>query len=541
MPTTTAGNTGFAKHAEYELNLPRWTRCRDASEGQQTVHIRGPVYLPKLTGATQAEHEMYLRRSLFFNATSRTVTGLVGTVMRKPTIIEYPESQVETLDDVGFSDEGVRDMIARTVHQQLLVGRVGHLVDATENTGIGDVSPYVSEYQAESIWNWAEDTINGRRRVVLVVLHETEVVPVGGKILFETMTRDRWRVLRLGTEPAIVLGEQRTIATGAAIERRRDPDQLAEGFEESDLAKPFYFQEIWVRALDDKGNETEDLVLEDVIVPRKVGGILWEEIPFTFTNAASTEPEVGKQPIIDLVDVNFSHYMNSADLEWGIHFTALPTPYIIGGDPKQKVSMGSTTAWVLPDPAAKVGMLEFKGTGLGLVRETMEHKEKQMAVLGSRLLEDQKTGVEAAAAIRLRLSGDGAILTAISMTASESWQTLLGWVWEWTNAGTEPEIVVSINRDFNPARLPPADMAILMQALQAGTIDIETWFFNLERGEVVPPGMTRDQFIANLLRGAPGVLQVTDGVEALAKDDEDEDPPDDGDSDDDNDEGDDDD
>ncbi len=533
MPTTpTAGNTGFAKHVEYELNLQRWTRCRDASEGQQTVHIRREVYLPKLTGASEAEYGLYLRRSLFFNATSRTVTGLVGTVMRKPTVIEYPESQADVLDDIGFSDEGVRDLIARTVHQQLLVGRVGHLVDVTKDQGEGDVSPYVSEYQAESIWNWAEEPIDGRLRTVLVVLHETQVVPVNGKILYETKTRDRWRVLRLGIDPAIIRGEERQVSTGTGIVRRQDPDEIAEGFKESDLRKPFYFQEIWVRALDEHGNETDDLMLDDVIVPRKIGGILWDQIPFTFTNAASTEPEVGKQPLIDLVDVNFSHYMNSADLEWGIHFTALPTPYIIGGDPKQKVAIGSTTAWILPEPAAKVGMLEFTGAGLNLVRETMEHKEKQMAVLGSRLLEDQKTGVEAAAAIRLRLSGDGAILTAISMTASESWKTLLGWIWEWTNPGTEPEIAVTINSDFNPARLPPADMAILMQALQAGSIDFETWFYNLERGEVLPPGMTREQFEANLLRGAPGVLQVTDGVEALAKDD-DEDPPDDDDSDDD--------
>lgn len=534
MPTLpTAGNTGFAKHTEYELNLPIWTRCRDASEGQQTVHLRGPIYLPKLTGASQPEYELYLRRALFFNATSRTVTGLVGTVMRKPTVIEYPESQVKVLDDVGYSDEGVRDMIGRTVHQQLLVGRVGHLVDATEEMGNANVNPYVSEYQAESIWNWAEDTIDGRLRTTLVVLHETEIVPAGGKILYETKTLDRWRVLRLGTDPAIVRGEERMISTGSDIVRRRDPDQLAEGFKESDLRQPFYFQEIWVRALDDKGNQTEDLILESIVVPRKVGGILWTEIPFTFTNAASTEPEVGKQPLIDLVDVNFSHYMNSADLEWGIHFTALPTPYIIGGDPKQKVSIGSTTAWVIPEPSSKVGMLEFSGAGLGLVRETMEHKEKQMAVLGSRLLEDQKTGVEAAAAIRLRLTGDGAILTAISMTASESWQTLLGWIWEWTNTGTDPGIVVSINSDFNPARLPPADMAILMQALQSNTIDFETWYFNLERGEVTPPGMTRDQFEANLLRGAPGVLQVTDNVEDLAKDD---DPPEDDDNEDEDDE-----
>ena len=161
MPTLpTTGNTGFSKHTEYEFNLPQWSRCRDAADGQQTIHLRREVYLPKLSTMDESEYEMYRRRALFFNATSRTVTGLGGAVMRKPTLIEYPTGQADALETIGVGNESVRDLIARTVHQQLLVGRVGHLVDAETDANIVDPEPYIAEYATEQVWNWARELIN---------------------------------------------------------------------------------------------------------------------------------------------------------------------------------------------------------------------------------------------------------------------------------------------------------------------------------------------------------------------------------------------
>ena len=521
MPKLPTGNTGFAKHLEYSIELPNWTRCRDAAEGQQRIHAKRGDYLPRLSTMDESEYLLYLRRALFFNATARTATGLTGAVMRKPTLVEYPESMVDELEEIGCGEESVRDLIARTVHQQLLVGRVGHLVDAAPENSDADLDPFVAEYGAESIWNWRQEVIAGRKQLVLVVLHEKQEVPANSQMKFETDVRDRWRVLRLGNDPAIIRGQSAVTSEDGQLVRRQESDQLAEGFQASDLETLFYFQELWVRALDGDGKETDTLILEEVIVPRKSAGRLWEEIPFAFTNAATVEPEVGKPPLIDLVDVNLSHYMNSADLEWGRHFTALPTPWIAGGDPKEEVRIGSTIAWIIPEPTAKVGMLEFTGAGLGHLQQGMEHKEKMMAVLGSRLLEDQKAGVEAAAAIKLRLTGDGATLTAISMTASESWTSLLAWIWEWTNVGDPPDVAVTVNSDFNPARLPPDEMAALMLALQAGRIDFPTWYYNLERGDMLPPGTSIESFTAEILKGAPGDLDVPDDVEKdLTKDDD---------------------
>lgn len=498
-------------------------KCRDAAAGQDAIHAKNKVYLPQLSGMDNEDYLQYLRRSLFFNAMGRTASGLTGAVMRKPVTIVYPEGQREDLDSIGVSDESIEEMIGRTIHTQLVTGRVGHLVDAPaspvgeEAIPDDEIVPFVSEYMAESILNWHEERIKGRMMLTLVVLHERDEELVGPHHSVRVV--DSFRVLKLGVDPALVQLDSDLRDENGNVIAQKGELTLAEGFEQSDVSNPFYFQEIWKFATDEKGNEMDELILEKIIVPRMSGGRLLDEIPFQFTGVQSDEPAPDKPPLLDLVNVNLSHYMNSADLEWGRHWTCLPTPWVAGGNPKAPPTIGSSTAWVMPDSNAKVGMLEFTGAGLGHLQTGMEHKERLMAVLGSRLLEDQKSGVEAAEAIRLRLTGDSAVLAAIAFQASASWTKILGWVWGWTNIG-EPEIEVALNNDFNPARLPAADMAILMQSFQGGLIDFATWFYNLEKGEVLPPGMTEEKLRAGALLGIPGAPELPDNSGGLDDDDE---------------------
>lgn len=507
MPkSTTASNEtpGFAQNPEYSVSLLLWTKCRDSAAGQDRIHARRETYLPMLSGMDKADYASYLLRAMFFNAMGRTLSGLVGMVMRKPFALEYPSAAESDLDTIGVADEPLKDMITRTLQAQLMVGRIGHLVDAAnvkEGESDGDLEPYVSEYEAESIWNWHEERINGVLKLSLVVLHETYEELTGPKHAIAVL--ERFRVLRLGIDPAVTELESDVRDENGNVLARKGSYALNEGFTESDLDDPFYYQETWVYARDAKGETTDEIVLESVIVPKMSAGRLLTEIPFQFTNVASAEPSPEKPPLLDMVNVGLSHYLNSADLEWGRHWTCLPTPWVAGGDPEKAPRIGSSVAWVMPDADAKVGMLEFTGAGLGHLKDGMEHKEKLMAMLGSRLLADDKPGVEAAAAIKLRMSGDSAVLSTIAAHCSSSWVKILEWVWEWTNIG-EAKIKVELNTDFNPARLGPQDLAVLMAGLQGGTIDFPTWFYNLEKGDILPPGMTLEEFTAGVEAGIPG-------------------------------------
>ena len=71
-------------------------------------------------------------------------------------------------------------------------------------------------------------------------------------------------------------------------------------------------------------------------------------------------------------------------------------------------------------PGATAGYLEFTGQGLTSFERAMDRDERLMAVLGSRLLQDQKKVGETAEAIRLRQSGEDSALSVIATSVSES-------------------------------------------------------------------------------------------------------------------------
>ena len=68
----------------------------------------------------------------------------------------------------------------------------------------------------------------------------------------------------------------------------------------------------------------------------------------------------------------------------------------------------------------------------------------------------------------------------------------------------EPAITVELNTDFSAQRLSAQDMGQLMSALGVGYIDFSTWFYNLQKGEIIPPGLTMEQMAANILAGTLG-------------------------------------
>jgi hypothetical protein len=469
----------FARHPEYVEALPVWAKCRAAVKGERAVKALGEQVLPALQGAREQEYQAYKKRAMFYAASGRTVQGLTGMLLRKPPTVE-PEN-VDFWEDVGAQGEDLATMLVKTLYQLLTVGRVGFLVDADSAETSSAPSPYVTQYVAENVINWYSERIDGEYKLTMVVLEETREEPPD--TLGHRMSRTVFRVLRLGLEPP-------------------DPgEELRDVVVEAD-GTGFYWQEVWVYAIDDKGKETKDLILEDVIVPRRAGGALWTEIPFAFLNSQDVTPSVSPPPLEAMIDVNYSHYRNSADLEHGRHYTALPTPYAFGEKAKEPLKIGSQTAWTSETEKINVGMLEFTGAGLGHLAEGMRDKEQLMAVLGARLLEGQKAGVETADALQIRLAGDSSVMETISVLTSETWTTLMQWVQLWQSPAT-PNATVSLSTDFSPKRLSAQELTSLGQQLAMGHISWTTYLYNLQQGEILPPGRTEDEEFAAIQEGGP--------------------------------------
>jgi hypothetical protein len=159
-----------------------------------------------------------------------------------------------------------------------------------------------------------------------------------------------------------------------------------------------------------------------------------------------------------------------ADHKHGLHFTGLPTPVISGYTPEnssEKLYVGSSSAWVFPNPDAKANYLEYTGQGLGAIAEEKAKLENIMAILGARLLVSEKKDAETAQAAMIHRAGESSILSAIAKTISTGLTNALKTLTEWAGSDSE-DVVVTLNSDFFPAELTPQELAALLQGWQMG-------------------------------------------------------------------------
>jgi hypothetical protein len=215
--------------------------------------------------------------------------------------------------------------------------------------------------------------------------------------------------------------------------------------------------------------------------------------------------------LCDIIVVNLDHFRLDADYKHGLHFTALPTAWVSGFDKTSTLRIGSSTAWVAETPGAAAGFLEFTGPGLTTFERAMDRDERLMAVLGSRLLEDQKKVGETAEAIQLRQGGENSILGNLATSVSESLTQVLRWAYWWNSteeipeAVTDGEALLELNTDFSMKGMTSLELTAVVAAWQAGAISQDTMLELFRKGEVLPDGRTNQDEVKLIGAGQAAV------------------------------------
>jgi len=253
---------------------------------------------------------------------------------------------------------------------------------------------------------------------------------------------------------------------------------------------------LWSGFFGQKSSQAKtEWTLVETRVPLRLGKPL-PLIPFVFHGPRNALPDVDKMPLADIIHVNLDHYRLDADYKHGLHFTALPTAWVAGFDKKDNLRIGSSTAWVSDTVGAVAGYLEYKGAGLSTFENAQAHDEHQMALLGSRMLEDTKRVGETADAIELRQAGENSILMTLALSLSDSISQVLRWVYWWNSTEQYPEdvsediVLLQINTDFTAKGLTALELTAIVSAWQAGAISQATMFDLFRKGEVLPTGRT---------------------------------------------------
>lgn len=417
-----------SKHPDYLSNHPKWIRCRDAFDGSDAVKSKGTDYLPRLLKQRPKEYDAYKRRALFYAITSKTVGALVGMATLRLPVVKFPDSMNRYYTD----DKGVKFMehLSKSMEEILLMGRVGGFVDLPQVEG---GMPKLFLYTAESIINWATDDDDVLQ---MVILEEWYDAP--GKDEYEKVRDVRYRKLWMNGD----------VYMGQTFSKKGEP-------------------------------------LEAAVIPQ-VRGKPMDHIPFWVANPIGLGYDCAKSPMIDIVDINLSHYVSSADLEHGRHFTALPTPYVTGvSSGGTELAIGSTTAWVLPDASSKVGFLEFTGQGLQSLEKALQEKQSQLASLSARIMDNSKRGSESSDVVRLRYTSETASLATVVRSSEALLTTAYREIAVMTDSDPN-EVAITLNKEFLDPKMKPSEIVDMIDSYLKGGISVDTLIFNLRRGDVIP-------------------------------------------------------
>ncbi|MEG1044780.1 MAG: DUF4055 domain-containing protein [Oscillospiraceae bacterium] len=447
---------------QYLTYLPMWTKCRDAYNGQYAVHNAGIKYLPKLSSNESDDGYLFrLNMATFFGAMQRTVDAMVGTLFKNPMIEQVPDYIKDWYKSVTSAKKvtGIDfKQFARDVTRELItVGRHGVLVDfpridtanmTQQQFDDSGLSVYLKQYYTEDILDWFEEDVGGVSKLVFVRLQEKYGV-------FNQETRN--------------------------IENKERIRDLV-------LKDGVYHQII----------TTDDS--EETITP-KINGLELNYIPFVFLNCNDNKPDIDKPMLIDMVDINFDHYRTNADYKYGMHFAALPTPYITGISKEQllennsELCIGPRYFILVPEPEGKVGYLQPNAEVFKDYREELKVLEDRMAVLGARALITERKQSETAEAINLKSAGEQSVIGKLADTIANGLTSILRIVDDWLPNENTKEIKLSFNKDFGLEGISSSALSELLKGVQAGQIPSIVYFQNLKRAGYVQEDMDYEKYV----------------------------------------------
>jgi len=443
--------------SEYQAFVGQWQRCRHAVEGSDAIKAEGLRYLPMIGDpndpACTEKYLAYKKRALWHGYTARVVEGLEGAIFRKRPEIQIPEAKRDLVNSIAPDGESLYDFSQIVCREVIITGYHGILVDRDDAESI-EGKAYMAGYRAESIMSVKYDIKNGQHRLARVVLKE-KIAAEDPSDPFVTVYKDQFRVLMLDEEG-------------------------------------LYTVQIWVEAdgVRDRGrseyvhDETQDKR------PTLLGNRI-SYLPFFLVGPNPKKRGIQKPPILDVADANISHYRTSADLENGRHWVGCPTLWGAGiPEDSKPVIIGSPVAHFFPNPEASLHLLELT-EGLVPLENAMKEKEDLIVVLGGRLLEAQKAGVEAAETHRQRKAGENSVMATIANSISSTLTKAMKCWAEWSKIDPK-EVSLSLNTDFIAELMDPALLREFKDMLRNGEMSEKVFRYNMKKAEVYPDGWTEE-------------------------------------------------
>jgi len=401
----------------------------------------------------------YICGARLFNATSRTLDGLMGMLFKhesdKPELGEL-EYLLKNIDGSGTTiDQQAKGVASDT----LSLGRDGLLTDMPRKETGGQVSmadveggfrPSIKEYKAESIIDWHESTIDGVMTLDLVVLLE---------VIYDFADDDKLQI-------------KRTPTNRYRIYRLKDSVVSVQVYKES--------------------NGSLDLT-EEVAVSGP-NGIPLSRIPFSFIGSINNTPDIDRIPLEPVADLNLGQYQESANLSSSSYQLSAAQPWVAddnyqtfnssendsGGD--SEIELGEQAVFILGTGGTYNVTAAPANT---MASELVKTYGEQMIEAGAQLV-TSGGGAETAEAARIKHGSNMSILHMVAENISDAYNKAFGFAAIFMGVEFDEDSPLKMNTDFFESKLTPDDLRAVIEAWQSGAISKPVLDRHLVKGKVIP-------------------------------------------------------
>ena len=147
-----------------------------------------------------------------------------------------------------------------------------------------------------------------------------------------------------------------------------------------------------------------------------------------------------------------------------------------------------------------VGYLEFSGSGLSQLATAMDKDEERMAILGARIIAQQKKGVEAAETAKIHNAAENSVLASFANNMSAIFTKMLKIYLEWSKGVelSDDDVSVQINTDYDVSTMSAQELTVLVSLWQTGGIAKSDLFKNLKEREIISADRKLDEMNAEI-------------------------------------------
>jgi hypothetical protein len=239
------------------------------------------------------------------------------------------------------------------------------------------------------------------------------------------------------------------------------------------------------------GRSTETVSLDET------GGYSLDEIPLVPIYSNRRDVLISQPPLLDIANLNITHYQRQADLIHALHIAAMPTLVLEGWDDTTgSATMGVNYA-IAMQPGNKAYYVQADATSFDAQMQELQSLEGQMSTLGVTKLFGQKFVAESAEAKRIDQAQSNSVLSIISQELESCLNQAFAFAAQYV--GIEPP-EIKIDRDFDYYRLIGQDISVLAQLNQMGKISDEMLLEVLRRGEILPDDTNIEEQVEALER-----------------------------------------